>query len=116
MCDNPVPCACTLERRAKLRDEAMARRDKLAGLSYRLHKAEQISEDEAMFLYAQAEAEWDDAIHIASPDDPLRSLCGLYGRNLADLPDHPDGGSGCWTCLDRGRALMESREREAVPA
>lgn len=113
MCDRPVPCACVLERRDKLRGEAIRRRDAFLALARRLHG--QLSEDEAMLLYRQADAEWDDAIHIASPDDPLRSLCGHYGRNLCDLPDRPDGGSGCWTCLQRADELAKA-SREVVTA
>lgn len=117
MCDEPVPCACTLERRAQLRDEARARSNTLSDLAYRLRKAEQISEGETMFLYAQAEAAWDDAIHIAATDDPLRSLCGLYGRNLTDLPERPGGGEGCWTCLHKADELAAvEQQKELVPA
>jgi hypothetical protein len=114
MCDNPTPCACTIERRKTLRAEAIARSDAFRDLARRLHG--QITDDEAMLLYRQAETEWDDAIHIAAPSDPLRSLCGQLGRNLADLPERPGGGSGCWTCLQRADELARVPEREAVAA
>lgn len=48
MCLNPVPCACTLEQRAKLRAEHIERHDALRGLTGRLHVAGQISQDEAI--------------------------------------------------------------------
>jgi hypothetical protein len=99
MCDNPVPCQCTLEKRVKTRREHMERSDRLGKLAHSLWKAEAISEEDRDLLYMQAESEWDDAIHIASSDDPLRSLCGLYGRNLMDLPERPDSWAGCWGCL-----------------
>lgn len=99
MCDKTIPRECTLERRFELRREHIQRHDALGDMAYRLGESGAISEAERDLLYAKAEAEWDDAIHIASPDDPLRSLCGSYGRNLADLPGRPDTGSGCWTCL-----------------
>lgn len=115
MCDLPTPCGCTLANRTKLRAEYMQRSDAISTLAYRLSRAGQITEEERELLYRQAEQEWDDAIHIASPDDPLRSLCGHYGRNLADLPDRPDAAAGCWTCLTKADALAP-RAREAVPA
>ena len=105
MCDLPVPCKCTLEQRAKSRAEHIERSDALRSMASRLALVGQISHAEIDLLYRQAEHEWDDAIHIASLDDPLRSLCGQMGRNLCDLPDRPDGGSGCWTCLQRADEL-----------
>lgn len=117
MCEQPVPCQCTLDRREQLRAEHAARSDTLGKLAYRLSETNQISEAERDLLYRQAEQEWDDAIHVASPDDPLRSLCGSYGRNLADLPDRPDGASGCWTCLHQADELAgasSSRELATV--
>jgi hypothetical protein len=87
--------------RVKRRREHIARSDALRNLGYRLSTEGVASEEEVALLYAQSAMEWDDAIHIASPDDPLRSLCGLFGRNLTDLPDKPDSWGGCWTCLDR---------------
>lgn len=115
MCNKPIPCQCTIDRRIELRAEHIQRHDSLSGLAYRLGSSGAISDEERDLLYAQAEGEWDDAIHIASPDDPLRSLCGAYGRNLADLPDRPDGSSGCWTCLTVADKIAP-REREAVTA
>ncbi len=115
MCDKPVPCACTLEKRDKLRKQHIAKSEAFRDLAYRLHTAGHISENEAMFLYAESEAAWDDAIHIASPDDPLRSLCGQYGRNLADLPERPDSWGGCWTCLTKADEL-QPKERELAHA
>lgn len=114
MCDAPTPCACTLERRDALRAEAIARSDAFRDLARKMYG--QITDDEAMLLYRQAETEWDDAIHIATPDDPLRSLCGQIGRNLCDLPERPDGGSGCWTCLTRADELARPADLEAVAA
>ena len=105
MCDKPVPCQCTLDRRAELRSQQIARSEQFANLAHRLAEAGQITDEERDFLYTQAESEWDDAIHIASPDDPLRSLCGSYGRNLCDLPERPDSWGGCWTCLIRADEL-----------
>lgn len=116
MCDETVPCACTLEKRAKLRAEHQQRSDAYGDLAFRLSSAGQISEAERDMLYAQSEAEWDDAIHIASPDDPLRSLCGQYGRNLADLPDRPDGASGCWGCLQRADKMETAAAKDLVTA
>lgn len=113
MCDLPVPCQCTLERRARYRAEHIARHDALRAITLRL--GDQMTEDERDVLYRQADQEWDDAIHIASPDDPLRSLCGQYGRNLCDLPERPDGGSGCWTCLQRADEIA-TPERQLVTA
>lgn len=105
---------CVREHRIKIRAEHIARHDALSALAYRLHTAGQISEDEAMLLYRKAEEEWDDAIHIASPDDPLVSLCGHRGRNLADLPTIPDGGSGCWTCIGKALELIPVEAREPL--
>lgn len=115
MCDDAVPCQCTLDRRAKARTEHVERSDAFRTLAFRLLSAGHATEAEGELLYRQSEQEWDDAIHIASPDDPLRSLCGKYGRNLADLPDKPDGGSGCWGCLQRADALTTTA-RELVTA
>lgn len=115
MCDNPVPCACILERRASLRGEHIARSDALRAMTARLHSGGAISDAERDLLYAKSEEEWDDAVHIASPHDPLRSLCGKLGRNLADLPDRPDSFSGCWTCLTVADQVSP-RARETVPA
>lgn len=115
MCDETVPCRCTLERRFELRREHIQRHDALGDMAYRLGESGAITEAERDLLYSQAEAEWDDAIHIASPDDPLRSLCGSYGRNLADLPERPDSGSGCWTCLTRADE-MKAAEKVLVAA
>lgn len=114
MCDLPTPCGCTLERRNQLRAEHIERSDAITALASRLRREGHVSDDEALTLYSQAEKEWDDAIHIASPDDPLRSLCGLYGRNLDDLPERPDGMSGCWTCLIRAEELSPAAAREMV--
>jgi hypothetical protein len=105
MCDLPMPCQCTLERRATNREEHIQRQDALRAMWSRLRDAGQLSEVEDALLIRQIEQEWDDAIHIASPDDPLRSLCGQYGRNLADLPEKPDSWGGCWTCLQRADEL-----------
>lgn len=116
MCDLPVPCECTLEKRAKARAEHIERHETLEQLAFDLYSAGQITEDERNLLYDQAAREWDDAIHISSPDDPLRSLCGQYGRNLADLPERPGGMEGCWTCLIKADALASQEGREAVPA
>jgi hypothetical protein len=114
MCDKPVPCACTIEQRAKIRAEHIARSDALEAIVRRL--GDQLTEDEALRIYSAAMEEWDDAIHIATPGEPLRSLCGKMGRNLADLPDRPDGGSGCWTCLTKADKIAPLPRREAVPA
>lgn len=117
MCDKPVPCDCTRRSRASLRAECIARQDALRALWSRLRSAGQLSEKEDELLMWEAEGAWDDAIHIASADDPTRSLCGQYGRNLCDLPERPDGGSGCWTCLARADALAtETATQELVPA
>lgn len=116
MCDLPVPCECTLEKRAKLRAEHVERHETLEQLAYDLYSSAAITEDEMYLLYDQAAREWDDAIHIASPGDPLRSLCGFYGRNLDDLPKRPDSMSGCWTCLIEADKLAPQETREAVPA
>lgn len=116
MCSLPVPCQCVLEKRAKRRDDHMNRSQALEDIAYRLSEAGQITEAERDLLYEQALSTWDDAIHIASPDDPLRSLCGHYGRNLTDLPDRPDGMSGCWTCLGEADKLSPQEAREAVLA
>lgn len=110
MCDDPVPCPCTVERRSKLRGEASQRQDDLRAMWSRLRSAGQLTAAEDELLVRKIEEEWDDAIHIASPDDPLRSLCGSYGRNLTDLPERPDGASGCWGCLDRADAVSSARE------
>jgi hypothetical protein len=115
MCDRPVPCACTIEQRAKIRAEHIERSDTLRDLAFRLHEGGHASEAEVELLYRQSMEEWDDAIHIASPDDPLRSLCGKEGRNLADLPDRPGGGSGCWTCLLKADELAP-QSKELVTA
>lgn len=109
MCDNPVPCACTLEKRAKIRDEHIQRQDTLRAMWSRLLDAGQLTDSESALLIKKIEIEWDDAIHIASPDDPLRSLCGSYGRNLVDLPERPDGIAGCWGCLHRADELAPAQ-------
>jgi len=110
MCDLPVPCQCTLEKRAERRSEHIERQDALTAMWSRLRRAGQLSEVEDELLQRQIEQEWDDAIHIASPDDPLRSLCGSYGRNLCDLPERPDGWAGCWGCLQRADELAKSTQ------
>jgi hypothetical protein len=117
MCDAPVPCQCTLERRAEARKECIARQEALLAVIRRLRDLKvPLSEKELVLLLDKAEEEWDDAIHIASPDDPLVSLCGRRGRNLADLPDRPDSWSGCWGCLTRADALESADEKELVNA
>ena len=113
MCENPVPCACTLEKRSAARREHIERHASLARLGFDLYAAGQITEEERDLLLYQSEREWDDAIHIACPDDPLVSLCGLRGRNLADLPERPGGMEGCWTCLIKADSLAP---KEAVAA
>lgn len=115
MCELPVPCACTLEQRDARRAQHIERQDALRAMWSRLLEAGQLSEAESDLLIHQIESEWDDAIHIASPDDPLRSLCGSYGRNLCDLPERPDGMSGCWGCLQRADELAPA-EREMATA
>lgn len=105
MSERIVP-RCIAERRAALRAEHITRHEALGSLAYRLSTCGYITEEERDLLYTKAEEEWDDAIHVASPDDPLRSLCGSYGRNLADLPDMPDAGSGCWTCMHKADELQ----------
>jgi len=115
MCDKPVPCQCTLDRRAALRAEHIKRHEAFLELAYRLSWSGAVSDEERDLLYRQADEEWDDAIHIAAPDDPLRSLCGSYGRNLCDLPERPNSGSGCWGCLQRADELAKP-ERELVTA
>ena len=116
MCDDPVPCECTRDRRVTRRREHMARSDALRSVASRLHLAGQITDEEATLMYREANEAWDDAIHIASADDPLRSLCGYFGRNLMDLPARPDGGSGCWSCLTKADELAEAEAKELVPA
>ncbi len=115
MCDEPVPCACTLEQRDARRAEHIKRQDDLRAMWSRLRDAKQLSDAESELLIHQVEREWDDAIHIASPDDQLRSLCGQYGRNLCDLPERPDGWAGCWQCLTNADKLA-SAEREMATA
>lgn len=116
MCENPVPCACTLERRKKATARHIARQEVLSDMWYRMHKSGQLSEEESRLLQQKVEEEWDDAIHIASPDDPLLSLCGSYGRNLMDLPERPDPWSGCWGCLQRADKLNAPATEALVPA
>lgn len=96
---------CIAERRVALRAEHITRQHALTSLAFRLGSCGYIGDDERDLLYRKAEEEWDDAVHIAAPDDPLRSLCGSYGRNLADLPERPDPWSGCWGCMQRADAL-----------
>lgn len=114
MCDLPVPCACTLEKRDKIRAAHIERSDALQALAYKLSKAGHVSDQECELILLQAASEWDDAIHIASPTDPLQSLCGHFGRNLTDLPERPDGWSGCWTCLLKADEL--AGRQNAPPA
>jgi hypothetical protein len=116
MCDETVPCKCTRDTRVILRAQHVQRQDALRSMWWRLRSAEQLSEAEDDLLLQKVEEEWDDAIHIASPDDPLRSLCGRYGRNLADLPDRPGGSEGCWTCLHKADDLAKAEQRELVTA
>jgi hypothetical protein len=112
MCDLPEPCECTLTKRVALRTEHIARHEALSHLAFRLSKTAVITDAERDLLYRQAEEEWDDAIHIATPGDPLRSLCGMLGRNLVDLPECPDTWAGCWGCLDRAAKLMKPEAAE----
>jgi hypothetical protein len=116
MCENPVPCACTLEKRKQATYAHIARQNVLSDMWYRLHKSGQLSEEESRLLQQKIEEEWDDAIHIAASDDPLMSLCGSYGRNLVDLPERPDAWAGCWSCLQRAEKLNPADERELVAA
>lgn len=100
MCDLPVPCACTIEERTIRRREHQERAVMIESIAGRLARSGAITDPEACVLFSLAEREWDDAVHIASPDDPLRSLCGLYGRNLVELPNVGyHGGQECWTCF-----------------
>lgn len=110
MCDEPVPCACTLARRKALLKKHIERHDQWNALASKLRAAGAVTDDEALLIYMQAEQEWDDAVHIASPDDPVKSLCGHEGRNLVDLPTFPDSWSGCWTCLTRAEKLLPKKE------
>ena len=94
------------------RNRLIAKQEVLLDIAYRVDKSGVLSEDEVSLLYAEAEAVWDDGIHIASPTNGHLSLCGQRGRNLAPLSgDRPGGGEGCWTCLtmaDRFAALGET--------
>jgi hypothetical protein len=61
-------------------------------------------------------SEADDAIHLRNPDDSSLTLCGQYApgvMNVVDLPERPDGVSGCWACLQRADeiAVAEARIR-----
>ncbi len=112
MCDEPVPCQCTLDRRVELRRQHIELHDRLSNLAYRLWKEGHVNEEERDVLFSQAEEAWDDAIHIADPTDPLRSLCGSYGRNLCDLPEVPDKWGGCWGCMDRAAKMMKPEAAE----
>ena len=53
--------------------------------------------------------EADDAIHIAAPWEPRKSLCGQWNRrNLAPFEEPPSGGEQrCWSCLDAGKWLAD---------
>jgi hypothetical protein len=66
-------------------------------------------EEDALVLCDAANSVWDDAIHIASPQDPTVTLCGNVDRNMVALEDRPDGWAGCWSCLTIA-------DRLAVPA
>lgn len=50
---------------------------------------------------------FDDALHIAAPWDARVSLCGQSDRaSVAPFEgERPDGGFGCWTCLQAARRI-----------
>jgi hypothetical protein len=57
----------------------------------------------------------DDAVHVASPWEPRKSLCGQWNRrNLAPL-DGPslDEGSGCWSCMDVAKWIHDRSRVQA---
>jgi len=57
----------------------------------------------------------DDAVHVASPWEPRKSLCGQWNRrNLAPL-DGPslDEGSGCWSCMDAAKWIHDRSRVQA---
>ena len=58
MCENPVPCACTLEKRSAARREHIERHASLARLGFDLYAAGQITEEERDLLLYQSEREW----------------------------------------------------------
>lgn len=85
----------------------MNRQEQIFAIAYRLH--EEGREEESVLLYSFGEAEWDDAIHIASPWNGHMSLCGNKGRNLVPLDgERPGGVEGCWTCLQQVERLVRA--------
>lgn len=97
-------CNAICDQHKKEMRRHQERQRALIDLAYRLREAGDIEASD--LLYAVGEDEWDDAIHIASPLDGHVSLCGLRGRNLAQLDgEWPDSGSGCWGCLGLAERL-----------
>jgi len=61
--------------------------------------------------------EMDDAVHMAAPWEPRKSLCGQWNRrNLVPRDNRPDPWAGCWSCLQaddwiRGREMQHMTQR-----
>jgi len=74
-----------------------------------------VAELEAERDRAKALDTMDDAIHVAAPWEPRKSLCGQLGRrNLAPLDGpSPDGWEGCWSCLDVAKWIHERSRVQA---
>lgn len=75
MCDD-----CHLDRVR----EAICKADQQQNVLYRLYKRGDISDEQKEVLVDMMNlVAWDDAIHIAAPWESRSSLCGQWGRNLA---------------------------------
>lgn len=99
-------CDATCDPHKEEMRRHIERQDALFALASRLTREGAVTEAEAKILWDAGEAEWDDAIHIASPLDGHTSLCGKRGRNLVSLDgERPDSFGGCWGCLARADKL-----------
>jgi hypothetical protein len=94
--------ACVYEDDATVSDDLSVLLARVAELEF--------ERDEAKDLDAM-----DDAVHVASPWEPRKSLCGQWNRrNLAPLDRTGlDEGSGCWSCMDAAKWIHDRSRVQA---
>lgn len=111
MCDQTVPCACTLEKRAKARTEHIERHETLSRLAYDLYKNAAITDDEMYLLFGQAERESPPALsggRVVSTSNQHQVLSDV--RNALAAPRGDAGVDARMLALDSVQRLEEQLE------